>query len=82
MIVKRKCISCGEIKNRNDLIKITRTADGVVVNPDSKTFGRSAYVCKNESCINGAVKKDRIFKVLKTQKDSSLSEKLRKLAGN
>lgn len=82
MIVKRKCISCGEIKNRNDLIKITRTADGVVVNPDSKTFGRSAYVCKNESCINGAVKKDRIFKVLKTQKDSSLPEKLRQLAEN
>ena len=84
MIVKRKCAACGEIKDRSEFIKITRVCDNgeIVVEPDSNTFGRSVYLCKNENCIKGAFKKDRIFKVLKTQKDSSLSEKLRKLAGN
>ncbi len=81
MIVKRKCVSCGEVKDRSDLIKITRSngTDEVVVSPDSKTFGRSVYVCKKESCIKNAFKKDRIFKVLKTHKNSSLQEKLQKL---
>ena len=40
--------------------------DGLVVNPNSKTFGRSAYLCYNQSCIEAALKKSRLNKVLKT----------------
>ena len=65
---KRKCIACGEIKNRSELIKITKeyTGGNVVIQPNSKTFGRSVYLCYNESCINMAFKKNKINKVLKT----------------
>ena len=64
---KRKCISCGEIKPKSELIKITKehTSGKLVVQPDSKTFGRSVYLCYNESCINTAVKKG-VNKLLKT----------------
>ena len=66
--ILRKCISCGEIKPQEDLIKITKEYENgnVVVQPNSKTFGRSAYLCYNESCINAIFKKNRINKVLKT----------------
>jgi len=64
---KRKCISCGELKPKSELIKITKehTSEKLVIQPDSKTFGRSVYLCYNENCINTAVKKG-INKLLKT----------------
>ncbi len=64
----RKCISCGVLKKRRDLIKITRekTSGNVVIEPDSKIFGRSVYLCYNQSCINNAFRKSRICKLLKT----------------
>ena len=64
---QRKCVGCGEFKPRENLIRIMKTdKDGLVVNPNSKTFGRSAYLCYNQSCIEAALKKSRLNKVLKT----------------
>ncbi len=64
----RKCISCGEFKPREELIKITKEHQNgnVVVQPNSKVFGRSAYLCYNQECINNALKKSRINKALRT----------------
>ena len=64
----RKCISCGCLKQRSELIKITRVKDSgnVVIEPGSKIFGRSVYLCYNQECINMAFKKNKINKVLKT----------------
>lgn len=64
---KRKCIACGEIKSRSELIKITKeyTSGNLVIQPDSKMFGRSAYLCYNKECINTALKKNKINRMLK-----------------
>ena len=66
--VIRKCVGCGELKTRDNMIKITKehSSDNVIVNPDSKTFGRSAYLCYNQNCIEQAMKKKRLNRVLKT----------------
>ena len=68
MDIIRKCISCGNLKKRKDLIKITReTGSGkITIEPDSKTFGRSVYLCYNQSCIDNAFKKNKINKALRT----------------
>ena len=65
----RKCVGCGELKQKEDLIKITKNyKDGsVVISPNSKIFGRSAYLCYNQSCIDAALKKSKLNKVLKTK---------------
>ena len=64
----RKCVGCGELKPRNEMIKITKDflTGELVLNPNSKTFGRSAYLCYNQNCIEKALKKNKINKVLKT----------------
>ncbi len=64
---KRKCIACGEIKPKSELIKITKEhkSGDIVIQPNSKTFGRSVYLCYNETCINTALKKG-VNKLLKT----------------
>ena len=65
--VLRKCVACGELKPREDMIKITKEylTENVVVNPNSKTFGRSTYLCYNQNCIEQALKKKKINRVLK-----------------
>ena len=64
--IRRKCIGCGELKPRENMIKITKEhkTGELVLNPNSKTFGRSAYLCYNQSCIEQAMKK--INRILKT----------------
>lgn len=65
---KRKCIACGEIKSRAELIKITKVHDSgnIVIKPNPKIFGRSVYLCYNQECINAAFKKNKINKMLRT----------------
>ncbi len=77
-MTNRKCVGCGIIKNRDELIKITReNASGdIVINHNNKIFGRSAYLCYNNSCIEAAFKKNKISKVLKTSVPEDLKGKL------
>lgn len=65
---QRKCVACGEFKQRENLIRITKKHDDgqLVINPNSKIFGRSAYLCYNQSCIESAFKKSKLNKALKT----------------
>ena len=76
--VKRKCVGCGQIKNRKDMIKLTRqNTDGtLVVNPNSKIFGRSAYLCYNHDCIRKSFIKNKLSKVLKVQIPDELKGQL------
>ena len=77
-MVERKCVGCGKLKDRKDIIKITReNAHGnVIVNPDNKIFGRSVYLCYNNSCVENAFKKNKISKILKASVPEDLKGKL------
>lgn len=76
-MIERKCAGCGKIKNRNDLIKITRDANSdVYINPDTKKFGRSVYLCYNHACIETALKKNRLQRALKASIPEELKGKL------
>ena len=68
---QRKCVGCGEIKPTEEMIKITKSHDSgkIVIEPDSKTFGRSAYFCYNKNCKELALKKNRLNRALKTSED-------------
>lgn len=78
MKIERKCVACGKVEDRSNFIRVTKVTGlgEIVVNPNSKTFGRSVYLCKNKICVNSAFKKDRIFKVLKTPHDALLQDKI------
>jgi uncharacterized protein len=77
--LKRKCVACNELFERNQLIRIMceHKSKEIIINPDSKTFGRSAYICPNNECLKIAEKKNRFTKVLKTTIDKNLLEKLK-----
>ena len=64
----RKCVGCNELKPSGSLIKITKNfiTGELVLNPNSKTFGRSAYLCYNQNCIEMALRKNKLCRILKT----------------
>ncbi len=77
-MVERKCAGCGKLKNREELIKITKENlhGNVIINHSNKIFGRSVYLCYNNACIETAFKKNRISKALKASVQEDLKGKL------
>ena len=77
-MTERRCAGCWQVKDRNDLIKITANhADGSInINPNSLTFGRSVYLCYNNECIEKAFKKNKLCKILKTSIPKELKGQL------
>ena len=62
--VMRKCISCRETYDRNNLLRITKDHKlGIFLN---KGMGRSAYICKSKECYNDSKIKKKLQKALKT----------------
>ena len=74
----RKCIACSKLKNRDEMIKITleKSSGEFFLNPNSKIFGRSAYLCYNNSCIKEILKKNKLEKVLKSANTKDLRLRL------
>jgi len=77
-MTERKCAGCGQLKNRDEMIKITKqkASKELVVNGNSEIFGRSAYLCYNNSCIEAAFKKNKLQKALKAPVPQELKGKL------
>lgn len=78
----RKCIGCFQDKNREDMIKITREHDTkqIFINPNSKIFGRSVYLCYNSSCIEKSFKKNKLAKFLKADLTDELKDKIKSIS--
>ena len=67
----RKCVGCGKLEEAAKMIKLTRDykTGEIIKSPSSKVFGRSAYLCYNQTCIVNALKKNRLNKALKTSQE-------------
>ena len=73
----RQCVFCREYKSKEELVKITKTQDGVIeLNTDAHIVGRSVYICKKEECIKNALKKKKIEGSLKSNLPESIKEEL------
>ena len=65
--VMRKCISCRESYDRNNLIKITNDHTlGIML---YQGMGRSAYICKSKKCSKDSKLKKKLQKALKMNLD-------------
>ena len=61
--VMRRCISCKETYDRNNLLKITNDRKlGIILN---KGMGRSAYICKSKKCYSDSKINKKLQKALK-----------------
>jgi len=74
----RKCMGCNESKEKNDLIRIVKSKEGIVeVDLTGKKNGRGAYICKAETCLDKVIKSKRLEKVFEIKINEDLYESLR-----
>lgn len=80
--VLRKCCVCRKIADREEFIKITaeHTTKNLVIDPNSKVFGRSVYICKSKECIEKSLKKNLILNRLKIKPTENAQKQLEKIS--
>lgn len=67
-IPERRCVACLEHREKRQLIRVVKNADGsVFIDETGKANGRGAYLCKSGECLESAQKKRRLEGALKTK---------------
>ena len=70
--ILRRCISCREIFDRVNMLRITHENKiGVLINSG---IGRSAYICKTKNCTQNPKLKKNLQRALKTNFDHKFYE--------
>ncbi|MCR5216216.1 MAG: YlxR family protein [Lachnospiraceae bacterium] len=65
---QRLCIGCQEMKDKKDLLRVVCTPEGEIeLDPTGKKNGRGAYICKNASCLEKAMKTKGLHKAFKRE---------------
>ena len=75
----RKCIGCGEQKDKRDLVRIVRTKEGeITIDATGKKNGRGAYICKSNDCLAKAVRSKGLERSFKMAIPEEIYEQLEK----
>ena len=74
--VLRRCISCRKLLDRQRMWRVIRDyKDGIVLD---NGMGRSAYLCRNENCLEEARRRKRLQKALRCQINEDVVKVLQK----
>lgn len=74
----RKCLGCGEMKEKRQLLRVVHTKEGVTsVDLTGKASGRGAYLCRNVDCFDMARKARRFEKTFSGQIAETVFDTLR-----
>lgn len=75
----RKCVGCGEMKPKKELIRILRTEEEeFVIDTTGKKNGRGAYLCPQKACFEQAVKNRELERSFKQAIPQEVYERLEK----
>ena len=74
----RRCCVCRQHADKSDLIRIVKTAEGIVVDATGKIKGRGAYVHHNPNCINACIKRHALNGAFKQNVPEEVYDELSK----
>ena len=76
-IPMRKCVGCGEMKPKKEMMRILRTEEGeFVTDTTGKKNGRGAYLCPSAQCLAKARKAKRLERALDAQIPPEVYERI------
>ena len=56
-IPMRKCVGCQEMKNKKEMLRVLKTAEGeFILDATGRKNGRGAYLCFSGKCLQEAIK--------------------------
>lgn len=84
-IPMRKCIGCGEMFPKKELVRVVKAKTGeengqetytVSLDKTGKAAGRGAYICKKAKCLEAAVKAKRLQRAFECQIPDEVFERM------
>ncbi len=74
----RKCLGCGEMKEKKQLLRIVRSKEGEIsVDFLGKAPGRGAYLCMSAVCFDTARKSRRLERAFSARIEEEIYDTLR-----
>lgn len=77
-IPMRRCVGCGEMKPKKELIRIVLTEEAAMVDITGKKNGRGAYLCADPECLKRARRSKGLERSLKAEIPAQVYENLEK----
>lgn len=79
----RKCVGCGEMKPKKELMRVLRTEEeDFVIDTTGKKNGRGAYLCPSGECFRKAVKNKGLERSFKQAIPQEVYDRLEKEMGD
>ena len=76
-VPQRKCLGCGEMKEKKELIRVVRSPEGAVsVDKTGKKPGRGAYVCQSRACAAKVISAKALEKALGVKLSAEVCAKI------
>ena len=54
---RRRCIGCGQVFEKQELVRLVKSSDGILISTDSRMGGRGFYLCPQSDCLGRALKR-------------------------
>jgi hypothetical protein len=75
----RKCVGCGQMKTKKELIRVIRTPEEeIILDSTGRKNGRGAYLCADLQCFQAARKSRGLERSLKMAIPETVYESLEK----
>jgi predicted RNA-binding protein YlxR (DUF448 family) len=76
---ERTCVGCRTKGPKATLLRVARLPDGsVVVDPAGRAPGRGAYVHREAACVDAALERGALWRMLRTRADADAAARLRR----
>lgn len=73
----RKCVGCGEMKPKKELVRVVKSADGELsLDLTGKKAGRGAYICRDLACFQNARKARRLERAFSCQIPAEIYDRM------
>jgi len=67
-VPQRTCIGCRKVQSKREMVRLVRTPEGeLVIDETGKQNGRGAYLCRQPSCWDAALKGQQLGKSLRME---------------
>lgn len=78
-IPMRQCTGCREMKSKKEMMRVLRTPEGeIILDSTGKKNGRGAYLCRDASCLEKAIKNKGLERSLKVSISQEVYQELKK----
>lgn len=74
---ERRCIACRNHDLKANMLRISKGANGIILDDKKKINGRGVYLCIKKECIELAIKKKMLNRAFSSNVDDSVYNELR-----